>query len=204
MLLSAGLQFWCTVMRFRRLQHTLAWQFASLTFALTTAGGRVGRGPGQQPEDLAAGGLPGAGAGSGCGPDVPQAQEGVRRPCLKVCAALPEQGFPRVRWSPPAAAGSYHAREDMWKFTCFWWAYSAIGGAVAFLCATFVLPITAGGWVGCRRGVGGVGGWPRERSSQVVDSVSAVCASPSFLLLRLPHSRQHRASPVGRRSGRHR
>ncbi|PSC68341.1 Photosystem I reaction center subunit chloroplastic [Micractinium conductrix] len=112
-LLSAGLQFWCTVMRFRRLQHTLAWQFASLTFALTTA-------------------------------------------------------------------GSYHAREDMWKFTCFWWAYSAIGGAVAFLCATFVLPITAGSIV--RRQLAGGLGATAEVLNRALDLMTGEVAPDSGLL----------------------
>lgn len=42
-------------------------------------------------------------------------------------------------------AASYHAQSKQWKFTVFWFAYSAVGGAVAYLCATFVLPVTAGG-----------------------------------------------------------
>ncbi|KAL4422137.1 hypothetical protein ABPG77_006826 [Micractinium sp. CCAP 211/92] len=51
-------------------------------------------------------------------------------------------------------AASYHAQSKQWKFTVFWFAYSAVGGAVAYLCATFVLPVTAGAIVRRRLAAG--------------------------------------------------
>ncbi|KAL4458444.1 hypothetical protein ABPG75_013309 [Micractinium tetrahymenae] len=51
-------------------------------------------------------------------------------------------------------AASYHAQSRQWEFTLFWFAYSGIGGAVAYLCATFVLPVTAGAIVRRRLAAG--------------------------------------------------
>lgn len=43
-----------------------------------------------------------------------------------------------------STATTYHVRATFFHFTFYWWAYSAIGGAVAYVCATFILPISAG------------------------------------------------------------
>jgi hypothetical protein len=43
-----------------------------------------------------------------------------------------------------STATTYHVRTTFFHFTFYWWAYSAIGGAVAYVCATFILPISAG------------------------------------------------------------
>lgn len=45
-----------------------------------------------------------------------------------------------------STASSYHARSRWYEFTLYWFAYSALGGAVAYIIATLVLPITAGAW----------------------------------------------------------
>lgn len=51
-----------------------------------------------------------------------------------------------------ASAASYHQQQRQWEFTLHWYAYAAIGSAVAWITATLVLPRTAGRTV--RRSLG--------------------------------------------------
>lgn len=81
-------------------------------------------------------------------------------------------------------AASYHADSRQWEFTVFWFAYSGIGGAVAYLCATFVLPVTAGalpagGAAG--RGPGAAAGPGRERwAARLHSQAGASCHACSL------------------------
>jgi hypothetical protein len=53
-----------------------------------------------------------------------------------------------------STAVTYHTLTNMWKFPMFLLAYAALGDVVGYLCATFVLPITAGDMVRRRLAAG--------------------------------------------------